>query len=360
MHATEKHPSMMPGLQRAVYSRRDRVLRRRAWHGAAYLALLVAAACSDPAQPSAVQAPDQLFWSLRLNHHAINVSTTAPYDTVTLVATPYNVNGEALPNAPTATFKSADASVLAFPTGMIKGVTQQSSATGTLVIATLTYHGVTRADTAYVTVTNVASPPQLTDFSIQLAAGDSNRIASQGYFDTRTKTLPLFARASGATIPRFNVFFESSNRTVATVNRSTGVVTALLPGTVTIRASAMTYGVPSTDSVEFVVTDPLAVAITYKTVGEQHYDTFVSPGADVFWSNPTPDSVDLVFDDPSAAARGGTTFFGVFLADSAGNIGPFAAVDSTTPGNRVRSFPQRGTFHYHSTRYPITGTITVR
>ncbi len=339
------------------------------WH----IAVLVGTtACGDSVQPLTTFIPtDSVFWSLTLNHRAVNLGTTSPYDTVQLVALPRNILGEILTSIPPATFASNDSSVLVFPDGRIQGRTQHRGSQSAPVVATLTYRGVTRVDTAFVRVTNVVNPPRLHRFTFEVPPGDSTRIASRGFEDIWTKSVPLIVRdTADAAIPRLNVYYESSDPAIAEVNRHTGVLTALLRGTVTVRASAMVYGVAMTDSIVYTITDPLAIVFILgeMTGGLLPQDPvrYLSPGGNVIWINQTSTKVDLTFNDPSAVFKGNGSV-AVFAADTSGNIAPFGA----TPGNdpdldvlnqiRIRSFPLRGTYSYRSAQAPaIRGTIIVR
>ena len=338
-----------------------------------YIAIVVGTtACGDSVLSSTPFIPtDSVFWSLTLNHRAVNLSTTSPYDTIQLIALPRNIRGDILTDIPPATFTSTDSSVLVFPDGRIQGKTQQRASQSAPVVATLTYRGVTRVDTAFVRVTNVAEPPMLHKFRFEVPPGDSTRIASRGFEEIWTTSVPLTVRdAADATIPRLNVYYESSDPAIAEVNRHTGMLTALLPGSVTVRASAMVYGVAMTDSITYTVTDPLAIVFILGEVtgGLRPQDPvrYLSPGGNVIWVNQTNTKLDVTFDDPSAVFKGNGSF-AAFAADTSGNIASIGATPGSDPGLdvlnqiRVRSFPLRGTYSYRSVQVPaIRGTIIVR
>jgi hypothetical protein len=82
----------------------------------------------------------------------------------------------------------------------------------------------------------------------------------------------------------------------------------------------------------------------------------------VFWSNLTPDSVDVTFDDatnvqliPQACASP------VFAANycQAGNISAFSSAGGFFQSTRGRQFPVPGVYPYHSTRTGKTGRVVV-
>ena len=147
----------------------------RRGHRVALPSLLCAVAAmgcgTDYVSPATPTDPSQLFATLALDHHAIVLSTTAPWNTIQLTATPMNVDGEPLTGLPAATYSLSDSgSVAITPDGEL---TALAPASGVLVIASMSGGNSTRKDTAYVTVTDVPTAPVLTTFSIQPAPGDT-------------------------------------------------------------------------------------------------------------------------------------------------------------------------------------------
>jgi hypothetical protein len=332
--------------------------------------VLSLSACGDPvASESRFIPTDKVFWKLTLNHRSVNLSRTPPYDTLQLIAIPRNIHGEPLPDVPPATFRSSDSSVLVFPDGHIQARAQQPNARGTQIIATLTYNGVTRSDTAYVTVTNTPTPPVLGKFVFEVPPGDSTRLAAEALSEAPTVQVPLIARdTAGNSISRLNVFYESSDPSIATIDRFTGVLRGKSRGTVTVYASAMVYGIEKRDSIQYTVTDPLLALILLvnsdSTLRLQDLTVYLAPGGNVVWTNQSFTPVDIVFDKPEEAQKATGAF--AFFGDTTGNIAPFASVPGADPildqfnQYRVRSFPNRGTYRYWSTQYAIRGTIIVR
>jgi hypothetical protein len=81
----------------------------------------------------------------------------------------------------------------------------------------------------------------------------------------------------------------------------------------------------------------------------------------VLWVNAdvdSTDSLDVVFDDSTVASADS-----VFLNSGAGNIAPFpgAPIEQFPfAGVRSRQFRRAGTFHWHSARTGISGTVIVQ
>ncbi len=346
----------------------------RRWFAAIATGVLVCvSACNDPAEPDTPLLPaDQIFWSLTLNYKAVNLAMAQPYDTVRLVAVPRNVYGDILPNAPAATFlPSADLAIAVASNGLIRAV-NQTGPNGIRAVATLTYGGVTRTDTAFICVTNVPSPQAVKTFSIAVQPGDSLIVSASGILaDSRSKRLRIITTdTNGIAIPRVIAFYETSAPGVATVNRQTGLTSIQFhPGTFVVRASALVYGVVKSDSLPFTVTNSLSGTITLKKSKLESHVTLLR-GGDMAWINATTDSIDIVFDDSLAVQRPfGSTLIGMLYGDAAGNIAPFAGDPSFTLNQistlgpvvvRVRSFPVPGTYKYTSRRNPnVRGTVHV-
>ncbi len=307
----------------------------------------------------------RLFASLVLDHHAIALSTSAPFNSIQLTAAALNAQGEPLEGAGHATFSLSDTgSVSITPEGML---TAKAPATGVQVIATLTDGNLTHKDTAYVNVNDVATPPVLASFSIQPLPGDSAKTAALdafGLFGLKP-LLPQAADASGTPIDGLPVFFATADPTVATVDPVAGIVTGVRPGTVKIRATTTAYGVTMSDSLVLTITPPLIglVAAQPRTpvgsstpVLEWAPGTIeVSAGGTVlFFTQSTDKDIDVVFDDPSNVVES-------FLAPAGGgDIPPFRAVPDQGGAFVARAFPVPGSYNYHSTTFDTHGTIVVR
>src|SRR5437867_1016649 len=72
-------------------------------------------------KPEPPAEPGELYWMLELNTHAVTMSTTAPYDTLSLTATPRNYQGAPLAGLPVPQYTSSDPTrVTVSPEGVLK------------------------------------------------------------------------------------------------------------------------------------------------------------------------------------------------------------------------------------------------
>ena len=312
------------------------------------------------------------YWALTLNYHALTMSTTSPYDTLRLIATPRDVNGNVLTGLGAPTYSSSDLkNVQVDSSGLVHALGSTSMALVTVTVSNGTY---SLADTAYVNVTNVTNPSPLVSLSIQPVPPDSAEEA----FDV-VRQLPLIALDSaGDTLSGLLVYYHSVDRTKTTVDPTLGLVQGVYPGQVSLlTASATVYGVTKVDSLHYVIGWPLneyiriasGILVAGKLV--EGFDPSLiklSPGGVVAWFNDAGNApIDVVFDDSTAAdsALGSYWCSPAYVAAypwlcAAGNIAAFAT-DSTIPasGIRVRAFPQVGSQRFHSTLYGTTGEIDI-
>lgn len=356
------------------------------------LSVMLGTACSTPdlSGPSTVD-PAQLPWDLSLNTHAITMSTVAPYDTLQLTAVTRTAAGDSLPEASAPTFTSSDSSVRVSSTGLLTARAVQSQVQ---IVASVVAHGVLVSDTALVNVTNEAQPPILEHLRVQLQPGDSAQVAapenfygvffygSQGVAFYKTVLIGALD-ATGIQIPNALVEMSTSDTTQFQVSRRslTGRITTETsysfevnahsqPGTVaTVYANATVYGITRTDSLRFLITNPLFYVFTVQktprvgnttpvwTITTQ--DLPLGVGGWVWWNNPDSTAMlDIVFDDPTAAFPDS-----VALNSGGGDIAPFqgAYFDWLPfPGVRSRQFRRAGDFHFHSDRTGVSGTVRVR
>jgi hypothetical protein len=340
---------------------------RRSRYLASLLVAVIATGCAgDVAAPRPIDG-STTFWALTLDHHAITLSTVAPYDTIRLVATPRASDGHALSGLADVRFASGDlARVQVSVDGLVQAVSVGSSIP---VVVTLRANNVTHTDTAYITVTGDSPPPVLDTFSIHPEAPDSAKVA----MNSPGKMLSLRATDSaGNPISDLAVDFQSSDTSIAIVDRALGLVTGIRPGRVTIVASATAYGVTRTDTLPFTIGLPLS-AFVFVEPGTLAYSTtstaFAASGVTIakggtvlwHWYFGIP-STDVTFDDPTNVAQS----TGGFGADgAAGNIpapidcrivdGAYHFMDC----NHARTFPVAGTYTYHSTATGATGRVVV-
>lgn len=341
---------------------------KRAAGWVAGLACLLGAACTSndtTAAPPAATGPDQ-YWSVTLDHHGITLSSTSPYDTIRLTATPRDVNGNPMSGVGTPVFTSADLLHVAVDsTGLVRALGDVSLVP---VAVALSNGSVTHADTAWVSVVTLPGPPVMASLSIQVAPGDSAEID-----DGDTKPLPATALdAQGDTINGLSVYYTSSRPDIAKVDPTGGFAKGLFPGRATIVATATAYGVTRTDSLPFVVGYPATVLselAPFRVVGGAPVVTFygpltVTPGATVIWYNPAGNpATDIVFDDSLQVDTAYAYCFAPGPPNTicgAGNVPPFATDTSKgIYGFAVRRFLAAGTYRYHSSIFGTTGEVDV-
>lgn len=329
---------------------------RRLWGPA--LMTFVAACASDVAPTPTVVPADQLYWRLSINHKAANIATAAPFNTVQLVATPLSPDGAPLSDASGATFHSPDPSVSVTPDGLVTGIAQQAGTNGAIVVASLTYGGVTHVDTARVVVTALSgAPPQLAAFHIAQAPGDSTILPIGWAFDAPFTTILVDATDENAQqIDRLKVYFETSDSIRASLvtghfDAPTTVIAGSQTGPVTVRAFAMAYGVAMSDSLKITVTNPTSGLIMCSKTAVSPDTLFIGIGGNAVWQVGSiyPDSADIKFDVPTEVSES------PFAPSGGGDIPAVPQIFV------VRMFPHAGTYHYHSTRFPVLkGVIVVR
>jgi hypothetical protein len=318
---------------------------------------LLSVGCKGEPTVSTIQPDEELFWSLTLNHRAVNLSLTDPYDTVRLIATARNIHGTPFPDAPLATLTSESESVLVFPDGRIKAL-GTTGAGGIRVIASLTYRGVTREDTAWVCVTNLPNPPVMDTFQFRVPEGDSTYLPLADFFGIssgrKTLTSWLYTREGPNAYPtsaRLLTHIESSNPNIATlVRQSNGTwrLDAMLPGTVMLYATTMAYGVARRDPIEFTIRGPVLGLIALSTNPKQISPgtITISRGGEIIWyTESRTDSVDIVFEHPEQVDEAKSMIGRLLMeildapldrAAAEGGIGPFAGANGSSKiGERV-------------------------
>ena len=332
----------------------------------AALTLACASDVSAPPPPSG----EHLYWALTLNHHAVALSTVVPWDTIRLMATPRNAEGAVLAGLSAATFRASDTgSVRVSSDGL---VTALATATEVRVIASLTAEGLTLEDTALIDVSAAAPPPAPLAYAMQLPQGDSAVLPDASLFvNPGTKFLGITVTDStGAPVAGVPAYFTSSDPTIATIDRSAGVVSAVRPGRVTIKAVTTAYGVTMRDSLKLTVTPPssrfvyvFARTPVESTMPVSYFDpgeVALATGGQIVWVNGSGQAVDIVFDNPSQVREAPVLPDG----SGGGNI-PNLPDDSTALAHGrlplvARSFPIPGVYAYHSVRYGTSGKIVVQ
>ncbi len=341
-------------------------------------AIAVGSSCSgDTGHPTSTVAPDQQYWTLSLNHHGVTLATLAPYDTLTLVATPYTITHKVVPTTAPTTFTSSDpTTVTVSSTGVLKAI---QAGQGVTIVAQRTVGALTLADTATVDVNIVPLPPPvLSVLSIHPASGDSADV-NAGLSKIVT---PFVVDTKGDTLSNVVVYFRSSDSTIATVDQF-GNVAGSHPGHVTLYASTTVYGVSRADSIAFTVKQPVISYVivlsrtpTNSTKAQSYFSpgtAVVAQGGIVVWQNESGQRVDVEFADTAGVEPLAGIYdliaeelYGLDTpnnVNAGGNIPAFAAQDSTSGGDgigvRLRAFPNVGTYEFHSSLYNTTGKIVV-
>lgn len=304
---------------------------------------LLLACGSDLVAPKPAPDPSRLYWALTLDHRAVNLSTTAPYDTLQLTATPRTALGDALPESASVVFASTNpVYVQVSPTGLLTGV---ASGSQTQVVATLTLGNVTHADTATVNVTADSAPPVLATFSIHPIPPDSAKRGATPfpYF------WPVYAAdTAGNPIPNLATACTSSDPTVAQVPPSCGLIFTEHPGHVVITASTTAWGVTKADTLDFTVGEWLFAGILVTQGAGSLRAATIGIGGTVYWFNETSQTIDVTFSDTTNVAEDPSCQCG------SGNI------IGLQPGGLVaRLFPVAGTYLYNSAAAQASGTIDV-
>ena len=365
------------------------------------MSVLAGLGCASDTTGPALVAAGQLYQQLTLNHHAITLALTSPYDTLQLIATPYAASGAVLPDSSATTWTTSDSSsVRVSATGLL---TARTVATQVLVIASRTIGRVTQHDSTLVNVTDTTTIPRFA----RLALSFPDTAPLNGGLQSQAKEnqlfgvylgLPAALDPQGDTIPNVLIRVVSTDPIVLQNNFAFGLIASYyiaggdaiaflrgVAGHTQIIAEATVYGVRRVDTLAMTVgwwqNGVVTVLPRYSGGSTIPIGTFspsvdtIAMGGTVAWVNVLPGlPIDVVFDDSTAvqAVDSATYFFGraCFLrvcipTQGGGNIPRFAPVDTgvlrgnDTLGVRARRFPIAGTYHYHSVLYGKAGSIVV-
>ncbi len=291
---------------------------------------LLGIGCADPSFRPPTSENTPVYWELRTNYQAIQLSRVQPFDTVQLHAVPYGANGLPLPadyiNMTGVSMKwaSNDSSkVRVSPTGFLtaRGETQRVD-----VEVRATVGRVTHVDTIVVSVTADPNPPVLGVFSIHPT--DSLKRAAR---NIRYYTFPVIAHDTGGRqMSSFPIRWRSSDLTVAMFIE--GYLEVLIPERqVIISANTWVYGVVKTDSFVLETGWPVALPVVATQLRQVRISdgqvqlmpvvnyVHIGPGGFVSFQNNTgfgprfvsgvpalPGvSIDIIFDNPAAARLSG-------------------------------------------------------
>ncbi len=250
---------------------------------------------------SAYRPPNQYFAVLALEHHAINLSTVAPYDTLTLHTIRTMGDGSVVPGEVTYSVNKPNISVT---NGVLKA---HSAVANAVVRVTMTYGTITRTDSAFVSVIGTI-PDHLQTFGLRLSAGDSAKTAVD-----IPKNIPFIREStSGATLSTLLVSLVSSDTMIAAMKQTNnGVsITPRRPGRVVLSTSTFAYGAVWRDSLVFTVGWPIVfIAGTVErfpagsvtpVLDFIYQDITIGVGGCVGWTNGSVTTdIDIQFDDPS-------------------------------------------------------------
>jgi plastocyanin len=366
--------------------------RRPVWRGRPPLRLalvlpLVLAACESESLKPKHLAESEIFWRMELNHHAIMLSTAPGYNTLALVATPYNVLGEPLAGLPAPQYTSTDfLKVVVSSDGVLQALEPTSEPVWVRV--TLTTDNLKYTDSTLVSIVAADPLPVLTTFSIHPVPPDSAKIAIKTAQLLPPPTLPVRALDEGNTpIDGVPVHFRSSDPEIATIHPVTGEINGLRPGEVTFYASTTAFGVSKADTLPFRIGLPLVTSVgldaDFNTQGDPitaflPSEIRVPVGGVVLWQKQAfPFHYDVTFLDADlpnvAAVSTSPSLYIPFTGDNIpslpwihcaftlqwscgeGNI----VADPNAPTNAARLFPVPGTYEYHSTIHGVSGRIIV-
>lgn len=363
---------------------------------AALVAFLFATACrGDHLTPPPLIDSAVLYWSLDLNHHAVTLSTTAPYDTLPLAATPRNQASKALAGLPSPLYRSADPErvvVTANGTLVAAQLTNQPVA----VIATLTTDNLQHVDTVLVRVVDAPAPSVLDTLSIRPIPPDSakhavdktgfglgfNYLLNRLVHAADTGGVPIAAVSVGfdplpglaaslgferlpVPVADLLVSFRSSDTTIAEIRNysDNGVqiytLNGLRLGTVKLYASATVFGVMKADTITFRIGLPVLASVRTGPDGIDRPTVIVGAGALVSWQH-FGVAADITFSDPTNVAAAVTAVS--FLPAVDAEVCAYMAAPCTVAGNiptfsfftnnfqhQGRVFPVPGTYEYRST-----------
>jgi hypothetical protein len=341
----------------------------------------VAVGCGDSTPGTAPLTAREAYWGLRLNYHAINLAIAPPYNTVRLVATPLNAEGDVIPDIGPVKFATVDSAIRVDSTGTVVAQYRTNSNVA-YVIASLQYQNLTLADTVAVQVTQAAPSERLATFSLQPQIGYHSSCSLSvfgGFLDTCGSLRVSATDSAGGIVSNSGtssivIAYTSSNPLIALVDQK-GKITAVDTGHVTFTASTWAYGIVMRDSLQYVIDWPqyqqMNIVLAVPPNGLTAVPTFEEPvvtlgvGGTLAWLNLEAPPLDIVFDD-SVDVDSGCIQLDCSAAPTTGvgNVPSYYLDPAYTGfgiGYAARSFPVAGTYHYHSSLYPSsTGVVYVR
>lgn len=345
--------------------------------GSLSLTGLVGCQHSDTVNPTF--DPSTFFARLVLAEHAVTLSTTAPANTVQLHITAEMGDGTTM--IPTVHFTKSDSTIDVDSLGRITA--RFATIFPATVRACVTYNDVTHCDVAMVRVTS-GPVPSLDRVALRLPPGAVPgvpvTVRDTLLFAIVPGTLQFSASAidvGGTPQPDVLIAFQSSDSSVAIID-TTGLVTAVRPGVVTVRATASVYGHTFTDSLRLAVSASQYFGIGADSVPGTGGKTLswsvdtarVSVGAIVDWANINQYAVatDVHFNDTTGIDS--VSFIPPdFPPTGRGNIAAFGGPASPDPNVDVfgfyvqaqpaRRFTKVGVYTYTSMNVSKPGVVIV-
>ena len=262
---------------------------------------------------------------------SVSVSSTASMaslgDTRVLTAVVRDASDVVIPGA-TVTWSATPPNVVSFSSTSGLSVTATAAANGTAAVTARS--GSASSSPTTLTVAQVLSSVSVTPATPTVVAGNTRQMTATAQ-DARGNAIPSITTAD----------WESSNTSVATVNPSSGLVSAVAAGTATITATMTSVGSSKSGNTTVTVTSggfPSTASVT-------------ATASNAF----TPATVDI--------ARTGTvtwTFQALHNVTFAGTPGAPSNIPDTPSGTQSRTFNTAGTFPYECTLHSgMTGQVIV-
>ena len=366
--------------------------RPRAWRrGLRAIAVWALAGCGgDSFQPAKPLPPDQVYWTLELNHRAVTLSTSAPgKDTLTLVATARTADGTPLTDLPPVEYVSRDPErIVVTQDGLLQAV-QPTGGQVVAVVATLTADNLKHVDSVLVVAVDNPTPPVFDSFSIQPTPPDSAKAGALGtcFVLPQVQERPSFCSiplpvtlldAAGAPITPAVVAIRSGNPNVLFIAPDGMIFSSpqfIGPETATLYASATVFGVRRADTLPFRLGWPVAGAFA---LHDSRVTITIGVGGVAFWlpmlshiQDTVRSVIDITFDDPTNVVAAdlsdpGLAFFTRSCAsepcfNGSGNIVIDGLASPIIGSFKVfRRFPMPGVYDYHSTALGTSGRIVVK
>lgn len=316
----------------------------------------------------------QFLAAVQLEHHTYNLATVDPYNTVQLHVAGLSGAGDILDKP--VEYSVADSTVLTVSvTGLLKALTPVAS---TVVRASMTLNGITRTDSAFVSVVGGTPTQFLARLAIEVPPDDSAKWSHN--IGMGNKTLPLIRQDSdGGNLSSLLVSLWSSDAGKAAITQSFNNVSiaAGRPGQVMLYVETYAYGVAMRDSLPFYIGWP-TFGIVNVYAREQTGKTdpvmnffpgrlIVGVGACILWSSNDVIDTDVVFENPSVVGppTGPVCMLYGQQDMTGGNIAPFRMIPDANDlagvfaKFRGRTFSIPGVYNYRSTLNGTSGTIVV-